>query len=222
MGIHDGHRQRVYDRFLKEGLDSFSPHNVLEMLLFYSIPRADTNEIAHRLIERFGSLAAVFDAPESELTKVTGVGERSAVLIKMIPQLARYYMTDKTADVIITGSRQAGEYLLPRYVGRTVETVMVVCLDNKSKVINTVIVHEGNINVSEVSIQAIASVALQSKASAIIIAHNHPDGIALPSNDDITTTKVICRTLAALNVRVVDHIIVGDNDFVSMLDSGKL
>lgn len=222
MGIHDGHRQRVYDRFRKEGLDSFSPHNVLEMLLFYSIPRADTNEIAHRLIERFGSLAAVFDAPESELVKVTGVGERSAVLIKMIPQLSRYYMTDKTADVIINSSRQAGEYLLPRYVGRTVETVMVVCLDNKGKVINTTIVHEGNINVSEVSVQAIASVALQSKASAIIIAHNHPDGVALPSGDDISTTKLICRTLAALNVKVVDHIIIGDNDFVSVFDSGKL
>lgn len=222
MGIHDGHRQRVYDRFRKEGLDSFSPHNVLEMLLFYSIPRADTNEIAHRLIERFGSLAAVFDAPESELVKVTGVGERSAVLIKMIPQLSRYYMTDKTADVIINSSRQAGEYLLPRYVGRTVETVMVVCLDNKGKVINTTIVHEGNINVSEVSVQAVASVALQSKASAIIIAHNHPDGVALPSGDDISTTKLICRTLAALNVKVVDHIIIGDNDFVSVFDSGKL
>lgn len=222
MGIHDGHRQRVYDRFRKEGLDSFSPHNVLEMLLFYSIPRADTNEIAHSLIERFGSLAAVFDAPESELVKVTGVGERSAVLIKMIPQLSRYYMTDKTADVIINSSRQAGEYLLPRYVGRTVETVMVVCLDNKGKVINTTIVHEGNINVSEVSVQAVASVALQSKASAIIIAHNHPDGVALPSADDISTTKLICRTLAALNVKVVDHIIIGDNDFVSVFDSGKL
>ena len=222
MGIHDGHRQRVYDRFRKEGLDSFSPHNVLEMLLFYSIPRADTNEIAHRLIERFGSLAAVFDAPESELVKVTGVGERSAVLIKMIPQLSRYYMTDKSADVIINSSRQAGEYLLPRYVGRTVETVMVVCLDNKGKVINTTIVHEGNINVSEVSVQAVASVALQSKASAIIIAHNHPDGVALPSGDDISTTKLICRTLAALNVKVVDHIIICDNDFVSVFDSGKL
>ena len=222
MGIHDGHRQRVYDRFRKEGLDSFSPHNVLEMLLFYSIPRADTNEIAHRLIERFGSLAAVFDAPESELVKVTGVGERSAMLIKMIPQLSRYYMTDKTADVIINSSRQAGEYLLPRYVGRTVETVMVICLDNKGKVINTTIVHEGNINVSEVSVQAIASVALQSQAAAIIIAHTHPDGVALPSGDDISTTKIICRTLAALNVKVVDHIIIGDNDFVSVFDSGKL
>ena len=222
MGIHDGHRQRVYDRFRKEGLDSFSPHNVLEMLLFYSIPRADTNEIAHRLIERFGSIAAVFDAPESELVKVTDVGERSAMLIKMIPQLSRYYMTDKTADVIINSSRQAGEYLLPRYVGRTVETVMVICLDNKGKVINTTIVHEGNINVSEVSVQAIASVALQSKAAAIIIAHNHPDGVALPSGDDISTTKIICRTLAALNVKVVDHIIIGDNDFVSVFDSGKL
>ena len=209
MGIHDGHRQRVYDRFRKEGLDSFSPHNVLEMLLFYSIPRAETNEIAHRLIERFGSIAAVFDAPESELVKVTGVGERSAMLIKMIPQLSRYYMTDKTADVIINSSRQAGEYLLPRYVGRSVETVMMVCLDNKNKVINTTIVHEGSVNVSEVSVQAIASVALQSKASAVILAHNHPDGVALPSNDDIATTKVICRSL-------------GDNDYVSLADTGRI
>ena len=99
---------------------------------------------------------------------------------------------------------------------------MVICLDNKGKVINTTIVHEGNINVSEVSVQAIASVALQSKAAAIIIAHNHPDGVALPSGDDISTTKIICRTLAALNVKVVDHIIIGDNDFVSVFDSGKL
>ena len=222
MGIHDGHRQRVYDRLRKEGLDSFSPHNVLELLLFFSIPRADTNEIAHRLIERFGSVSAVLDAPESELTKVSGVGEHSATLIKLIPQLARYYMTDKTADIIIGSSRQAGEYLLPRYVGRKNETVMVVCLDNKSKVINTTIVHEGNINVSEISVQAIASVAMQSKASAIILAHNHPDGVALPSNDDIATTRIICHTLANLNIRVVDHIIIGDNDFVSLADSGKI
>ena len=90
MGIHDGHRQRVYDRLRKEGLDSFSPHNVLELLLFFSSPRADTNEIAHRLIDRFGSVAAVLDAPESELVKVNGVGEYSATLIKLIPQLARY------------------------------------------------------------------------------------------------------------------------------------
>ncbi|MBQ2865054.1 MAG: DNA repair protein RadC [Clostridia bacterium] len=222
MGIHDGHRQRVYERFRKEGLDSFSPHNVLELLLFYSIPRADTNEIAHRLIERFGSVAAVFDAPESELVKVSGVGERSAVLIKLIPQMARYYMTEKTADIMINSSRQAGEFLLPRFVGRTVETVMVICLDNKNKVLNCSIVHEGSINVAEVSVQAIAAVALHSKAAAIIIAHNHPDGVAVPSNDDVATTRLICRTLGALNIRVVDHIIVGDNDFVSLADSGKI
>ncbi|MBR4304199.1 MAG: DNA repair protein RadC [Clostridia bacterium] len=222
MGIHDGHRQRVYDRLRKEGLDSFSPHNVLELLLFYSIPRADTNEIAHRLIDRFGSVAAVLDAPESELVKVSGIGEHSATLIKLIPQLARYYMTDKTADIIIGSSRQAGEYLLPRYVGRSVETVMMVCLDNKNKVINTTIVHEGSVNVSEVSVQAIASVALQSKASAVILAHNHPDGVALPSNDDIATTKVICRSLGLLSIRMIDHIIIGDNDYVSLADTGRI
>ena len=222
MGIHDGHRQRVYDRLRKEGLDSFSPHNVLELLLFFSIPRADTNEIAHRLIDRFGSVAAVLDAPESELVKVNGVGEYSATLIKLIPQLARYYMTDKTEDVVISSSRQAGEYLLPRYVGRSVETVMIVCLDNKGKVISTTIVHEGSVNVSEVNVQAIAGVALQNKASAIIIAHNHPDGVALPSNDDIITTKSICHAMSSINIRVVDHIIVADNDYVSLADSGNI
>ena len=222
MGIHDGHRQRVYDRFRKEGLDSFSPHNVLELLLFYSIPRSDTNEIAHRLIERFGSLSAVFEAPESELVKVDGIGERSALLLKMIPDIARYYMVDKTVDIAITSPDQAAEYLLPRYIGRSVETVMVTCLDNKNKVLNTSIVHEGSINVSEVSVQAIASAALQSKAAAIVLSHNHPDGVALPSNDDILTTKLICRTLSALNIRVLDHIIIGDNDYVSLVRSGKL
>ena len=114
------------------------------------------------------------------------------------------------------------DLMLPRYVGRSVETVMIVCLDNKGKVISTTIVHEGSVNVSEVNVQAIAGVALQNKASAIIIAHNHPDGVALPSNDDIITTKSICHAMSSINIRVVDHIIVADNDYVSLADSGNI
>ncbi len=222
MNLHNGHRQRVLDRFRKEGIDSFSPHNILEMVLFYSIPRMDTNEIAHRLIDRFGSVAGVFDAPESELLKVDGIGERSAAFLKMIPQLARYYMTEKAEDKIITSSRDAGEYLLPRYIGRTTEAVMVICLDNKNKVISTQVVHEGNVNTAEISIQAIATAALGCNATSVIVAHNHPGGLSLPSNEDIKTTEVICRTLSALNIKVLDHIIIADNDFVSLADSGKI
>ena len=216
MNLHNGHRQRVLDRFRKEGIDSFSPHNILEMVLFYSIPRMDTNEIAHRLIDRFGSVAGVFDAPESELLKVDGIGDRSAAFLKMIPQLARYYMTEKAEDKIITSSRDAGEYLLPRYIGRTTEAVMVICLDNKNKVISTQVVHEGNVNTAEISIQAIATAALSCNATSVIVAHNHPGGLSLPSNEDIKTTEVICRTLSALNIKVLDHIIIADNDFVSL------
>ena len=222
MNLHNGHRQRVLDRFRKEGIDSFSPHNILEMVLFYSIPRMDTNEIAHRLIDRFGSVAGVFDAPESELLKVDGIGERSAAFLKMIPQLARYYMTEKAEDKIITSSRDAGEYLLPRYIGRTTEAVMVICLDNKNKVISTQVVHEGNVNTAEISIQAIATAALGCNATSVIVAHNHPGGLSLPSNEDIKTTEVLCRTLSALNIKVLDHIIIADNDFVSLADSGKI
>ena len=222
MNLHEGHRQRVYERFKKEGLDNFSPHNLLELVLFYSIPRMDTNEIAHRLIDRFGSVSGVFDAQESELLKIEGIGERSVTLLKMLPQLARYYMTEKTVDIIISSAKEAGEYLLPRYIGRTTETVTVICLDSKNKVISTQIVHEGSVNMAEISIQSIASAAISSHASSIILAHNHPGVVSLPSYEDLRTTKTLCNTMETLNIKVLDHIIIADNDFVSMAESGKL
>lgn len=222
MNLHEGHRQRVFDRYKKEGLESFSPHNILELILFYSIPRVDTNEIAHRLIDRFGSVSGVFDAPESELMKVQGVGERTAILLKMIPELARYYMTEKTDDKIISSSKEAGEFLLPRFIGRKNETVMVVCLDSKSKVIATEIVHEGNVNTAEVSIPMIATAAVRNSATSIIVAHNHPGGIALPSTEDIRTTQALSKSLRTLNIKMLDHIIIADNDFVSMAESKSI
>ena len=222
MNLHEGHRQRVFDRFKKEGIDSFSPHNILEMLLFYSIPRVDTNEIAHRLIERFGSVSAVFDAPECELIKVEGIGERSAILLKMIPQIARYYLTENIDDRIILSSKDAGKLLLPRYIGRKTEVVMVVCLDSKSKVLSIQTVQEGNVNTAEISIQAIVAAAINSNAAGVIVSHNHPGGVCLPSQEDIKTTRVLCKTLAAVNIKMIDHLIIADNDFVSIAESGQL
>ena len=141
---HDGHRKRLKARFIKSGLDDFEPHNVLELVLFYSVPRKDTNPIAHRLINRFGSLSAVLDAKPEELMKVDGITENTAVLISMLPAIARKYLEDKVEVVnSVEGFSDVGAYLMPKFVGRTVETVMLASLDNKNRIISCTIVAEG-------------------------------------------------------------------------------
>ena len=125
---HDGHRKRLKARFVKSGLDDFEPHNVLELILFYSVPRKDTNPIAHKLINRFGSVAGVFDAPKSELMKIEGVGERTAVLLKMIPQLARYYMSENSEPCIINSLQDAVKLVAPRFIGKKTESPRIFSL----------------------------------------------------------------------------------------------
>ncbi len=222
MSIHDGHRKRLIKRAMDEGLDGFSQHNVLELLLFFAIPRRDTNEIAHALIKRFGSLSGVFDAPMAELLNIDGIGENSAALIKLIPQLSRQYLTDRDNDICLRSTEKAGNYLLSRYIGRREETVMLVSMDSKYRVLGTTVLHTGSINSTEVNIRKVVATALQYDAVNVIIAHNHPGGIALPSHEDIATTQRVKDALAAINVKLVDHIIIADNDFVSLADSGNI
>lgn len=100
MGVHDDHRRRVYERFLREGLAGFEEHNAMEFLLFLARPRGDTNPLAHALIDRFGSLSAVLDAPIEELERVPGVGHSSAVVLKFIPQMCAYYLENKTSHKV--------------------------------------------------------------------------------------------------------------------------
>ncbi len=109
MGIHSGHRARVKQRFLRGGLDSFDDHQVLELLLFYALPQRDVNELAHALLNHFGTLSAVFDAPEQELLQVPGIGENAAVLVKLLPQIARRYLISKESEsgVVRTARRPA-------------------------------------------------------------------------------------------------------------------
>ena len=117
MGIHDGHRERMKERFKEHGLQSFSELNALELLLFYAIPRRDTNELAHALINRFGSLAGVFEASLHELCEVPGVGESTAQLIMLVPQITKLSMVTKANEIAyITNSDEAGKYFLPRFM----------------------------------------------------------------------------------------------------------
>ena len=136
MSIHDGHRQRLKDRFRQEGLDKFDEIQVLELLLFYAIPQRDTNPLAHRLLDHFGSLAQVLEAPVEELEKISGVGANAATLLSLTTALARYYMVNRgTQTAILTSTEMCGDYLLPHFVGRRNETVFLLCLDAKCKVL---------------------------------------------------------------------------------------
>jgi DNA repair protein RadC len=208
-------------RFLEHGLDNFDDHTVLELLLFYALPRGDVNPLAHRLMDQFGSLAAVFDAPVDELTKVEGVGENTAVYIKLLPQMGRRYMLSRSRfDDILDSTKKAGDYLVPCFFGERDEVVYMVCLDAKCKVLGCKRLFRGSVNSAAVSIRKIVENALQYNSTSVIIAHNHTSGIAVPSREDYETTRRIGAALAAVDITLTDHIIVADDDFVSLADTG--
>lgn len=223
MGVHDGHRDRMKKRFVHHGLDNFDDHSVLELLLFYSIPRKDTNEIAHRLIERFGSLPAVFEARHEELLRVDGIGENAAILLSLIPQVCRRYQIAKASDDhAIHTSEDAGKYLLPLYFCAREEIVYLMCLDAKSRLICLKELGRGTLNEVTISVREIVEIALTQKATAVILSHNHVNGVALPSREDEMTTYRIRDALLLVGITLVDHIVVCDDEFVSFADSGML
>lgn len=217
--LHEGHRQRLKNRFLAEGIDSFEEHEVLELLLFFSIPRMDTNELAHALIRRFGSLAEVLDAPYEELLKVKGVSENTAVLLKLEPSLARAYLESRRAGEMLDSSRKLGEFFVDRFVGRTKEIVFLLCLDSSLNVINCDIIAEGSISASTLDIRMIVEKVIRHSACRVVLAHNHPRGIAVPSNEDVITTRQVRRALALLGIELIDHIIVAGKEYYSMSES---
>ena len=220
-GSHDGHRARMKNRFLMHGLDNFDDHAVLELLLFHSVPRRDTNELAHELINRFGSLAEVFDAPVDALTKLDGLGEASALLIRLMPQLARRYLISRTApDKQLFSSRQAGEYITPYFFGERDEVVYLICLDGKQKVIACRLMFRGSVNSAAINMRRLVETALMFNSTSVILAHNHTSGIPTPSPEDISSTRRIADALAAVDIALTDHIVVADSDFVSLADNG--
>ncbi len=223
MGIHDGHREKKRQQFLQHGLDSFADHEVLELLLFYAIPRKDTNPIAHALMDRFGSLDAVLSAPVEELCRVKGVGESAAALLKLTPQVyRRSRIAAAERERVLNSSQRAGDYLLELFTGETAEVLYELCLDRKGKLLACRRVGEGGVSSINVDLRKIVENALLTGASGVILSHNHPSGIALPSADDCAATVRVKEALKTVGLVLVDHIVVADGDYVSMADSGQL
>ena len=221
MGVHDGHRERLRARFAEHGLDSFNELNALELLLCYAIPRRDTNEIAHRLLDAFGSLSGVFQASMQELTSVPGIGENAATLILMVPQIVKKAHVSKAKETkIIRNSTDAGNYLLPYFLDEPDEIVMMLCLDNKRAVICCREMGRGVVTCVDANIRRMVETALKVKTTTVIVAHNHPNGVALPSREDDNFTRTLYRSLGLLGITLEDHIIVANDEFVSLADSG--
>lgn len=219
--IHKEHRERVKQRFRDEGLDHFSEVHALELLLFFAIPQKDTNPIAHELLERFGSLTQVLDAPAEELEKVAHIGSHASTLLTLTRELSRYYMVhDHKVCDILTDCKACGDYLVPYFVGRRDETVFALCLDAKSKVICCKELGSGSVNATAISVRKVVEAALSVNATSVVLAHNHPSGFAMPSQEDILTTRRIGYALDAVGIILADHIVVADGDYVSLAQSG--
>lgn len=223
MGVHDGHRERMKESFKKGGLDAMSDVNALEVLLYYAIPRRDTNVIAHALLERFGSLTNVFDASIPELCEIDGVGENCAVLLNLVPQIIKKSMvSDTEKTVYIRNSKEAGAYLAPRFAFERDEVAIALFLDAHSRIISCKEISRGVVNSVTIDPRKIAEIALKNKATSVVLAHNHPDSYALPSVADNAVTENLYRTLKAVDVTLKDHIIISGKDYISYSDSGAI
>lgn len=220
---HQGHRQRLKARVLSEGIDNFEDHQILELLLFYAIPMKDTNALAHRLIGHYGSLAGVFDANPRDLSALVGVTENTALLLSLIPALARRYQQGKLAPKAVLGSTTAaGEYAVSLFTGRLNEVFYVICLDSQNKVNQATLLHEGTINEAPVYPRLIVETALRHQAASIILAHNHPGGSQRPSQADLDVTRRIRQATEAIAIPVVDHIIVAGDGYYSFAENRVL
>lgn len=221
MATHDGHRQRLRERFMLEGLDNFNELQVLELLLFYAIPRQDTNPLAHELLKQFGTLAQVLEAPAGELEKVPGIGRNAAAFLHLVREAGRYYQVNRTKqEKILNSTEKYVQFLSSFFVGRRNETVFLLCLDAKCKLLCCKEIAEGSVNSASISPRRIVEMALGVNATSVILAHNHPSGLAIPSGEDVRTTHRIAAALQTVEIVLADHVIVADGDSVSIAQSG--
>ena len=158
--IHKGHRERLKQRFLEEGLDNFTEIQVLELLLFFAIPVKDTNPLAHSLLDHFGSLSRVLEADVEDLKKVPGIKDHAATLLALVIDLCRYYQVNCTQETdILTTLDACGKYLVPRFFGRTKESVFLLCLDAKCKVLCCKEIGEGSVNTAAISVRKLSIIS---------------------------------------------------------------
>lgn len=218
MNEHSEHRQRVKKRFLEHGIDIFDEHQIVELLLFYGIPRQDTNVIAHRLIDRFGSLRQVLDAPYEALLEIEGIGPNAASLIKLSSSLARRYLV---AEVLETPRfdtvDKIGKYLVRLFLGKTKEETYLLSFNGKMELLSCDKLADGEVNAVSFSMRPFVESAMRANASNVVVAHNHPSGVARPSEADINFTVQLEGYCEQISVPLLEHFIVAGNRYCTVI-----
>lgn len=217
---HSGHRKRLKKRFAEEGLRSFEEHNILELLLFYTIPRIDTNETAHRLIDTFGSFAGVLEASPRALSSVVGIGQETALFLSLLMSVFwRYSESFSDAQYPIESPPVAAALVQNRYSGRSEELLYLLCFDANCVIQQDILIAEGGHASVEVNIRKIVTEALKVEAAGVIVVHNHPSGLVLPSGEDLRTTRRLSQALHSVGIALLDHFLVSENTHTALSDN---
>ena len=220
--IHKDHRKRVREKFFKFGLECFSEYEVLEFLLFHSIPLKDTNEIAHKLIEHFGSLEGVLNAEYYDLMEVAGISEVSAGLITLHRQISKYIRVNNRAGVSLDTSRRAGQFCCDYFLSHVEENFIIIILDENKNAIAVEVISEGSETETALYPRKIIKSIIKHRGTKVIIAHNHPNQNPYPSNSDKVTTSKLAQVLNEFDIQLIDHIVCGGQRYISMSERGMI
>jgi len=217
------HRQRQKQRYVEAGIGALHEYEALELLLFYGIPQGDVKPLAKELLGAFGSFRAVLDADLQDLEARKGVGPHTAVLLKLVKDLASLYLRQKAAEKPqITCTAELLDYCRTSMGGLKDERFCVVYLDARNRIIDIETIQEGIVNQAVVYPRKVLESALKRKASALILVHNHPSGYVQPSDADVRLTRTLQETARALDILIHDHLIVGENRFFSFREEGMM
>lgn len=219
--LHKDHRSRLRKRYEREGLQAFEDHNVLELLLFYAIPRRDTNPIAHRLLERFGSLWAVFEATDSELCSVDGIGPSTAAFLRLCPEIAKRSEAKALESAPFITDARLGSYFVNYFRFTPPESACIMFLDRDMNFVSLKPLSYGDISCPECVLTRATEVAGESEGELAVLAHNHGDAGTVPTKQDISVTGEIRRGLCALGVRLVAHYIVSGFDYENIMERDR-
>jgi DNA repair protein RadC len=218
-----GHRERLRGQYLEVGAENMRDAELLELLLCYAVPRQDTNGMAHRLLDTFGSLEAVLSSTRENLMDLGGISENTSILFQLLTDLNRKKAVAQASEKKqLLSTADFGAYLVPRFQDKTEELVYLLGLDAMNRVVGCYQLFSGTVNAVSFSSRKVVEAALNMKATGVVLAHNHPSGIAIPSREDIQTTCTLGKVLRVMDIALLDHIVVASGDYVSMAESGFL
>ena len=220
---YTGHRQRIKDKYQKSGIDGWLDYEVLELVLSYAIPRKDTKPIAKELIARFKTINGVLDADSKELQSVSGISEHTTLFLKLLKDIAVLYLkNDLHNKDLLSSPELVFDYLKASLKGCVDEEIKALFLNGRNELIGVEGLHTGTVNRSAIYPRKIVERALYHHAVGVIIAHNHPAGTLTPSKEDCAVTKSIKDALKTVDINLLDHIIIGGNDYFSFNKKGLL